>query len=480
MEPDELDATIRHAAQGTTTNVPDPPPFDTLEASVATRRTRHRRVALVGIAAVVVLALALGGLGYALIPGDDGASVHVTPAENPTAPPTTAAPTTTSPTSTAPVTPASCAVASPVEPTGAGGSFDPGTATWSELPPGPLDGRNHASYVWTGREIIVFGGEIPDGAFGGDEDGPPQRSGAAYDPTSQRWRQIADAPIAPRSGANAFWTGAEMLVWGQDEQGPSIDDGAAYDPTTNTWRVIAPAPFSARRTLAAWTGRELVAWDNHTGVGAAYDPCADRWRSTAPSPAGVLTDAYDVTAVVWTGVEMIAVGGLRGDRFALPDGVAYNPSTDTWRALPRMPGIPPFLPHAVWSGSELLIWAWQNQDDSADPALAYEPVTDTWQTLPPPSFPRRGPSGYGASPQAVWAGDHMVAWTGILGALGAAPVAVTFDPATDAWAILPKPPRSERREADAMVWTGREVVVFPRYGIADGKVPQPGLALGPG
>ena len=41
------------------------------------------------------------------------------------------------------------------------------------------------------------------------------------------WSTLPAAPIPPRDDASVVWTGSELLVWG----GGDHDDGAAYDPT---------------------------------------------------------------------------------------------------------------------------------------------------------------------------------------------------------------------------------------------------------
>jgi len=57
--------------------------------------------------------------------------------------------------------------------------------------------------------------------------------GAIYDPDADRWAALPAFPGSARSGAAAFWTGKEVLVWsGSDESGEPRRDGAAYSPTT--------------------------------------------------------------------------------------------------------------------------------------------------------------------------------------------------------------------------------------------------------
>lgn len=76
--------------------------------------------------------------------------------------------------------------------------------------------------VWTGTELIVWGGTDP--AVGCSADG------ARYDPTTSAWSPLPPAPLAPRMGATAVWTGTEFIVWGGCCKDKCFADGARYRP----------------------------------------------------------------------------------------------------------------------------------------------------------------------------------------------------------------------------------------------------------
>ena len=75
---------------------------------------------------------------------------------------------------------------------------------------------------------------------------PPAAAGSAS------WTRIPRAPIAPRSEYGAVWTGKEMIVWGGYSGNTQYGDGAAYDPATRTWT----SELTARRLL--WRQGETV------------------------------------------------------------------------------------------------------------------------------------------------------------------------------------------------------------------------------
>lgn len=124
------------------------------------------------------------------------------------------------------------------------------------LPPGPLGARERASAVWTGREVIIWGGQS-----GAQADNRLYSDGAAYDPARGTWRTIPRPPIAPRSGHTAVWTGHEMIVWGgHTDTGQSLLDGASFSPSTNQWRRLPPAPTGNTREYGKglWVDNTLV------------------------------------------------------------------------------------------------------------------------------------------------------------------------------------------------------------------------------
>lgn len=205
---------------------------------------------------------------------------------------------------------------------------------WREIVGAPLMARSAHTGVWTGERMIVWGGLNL-------ERRRPFGDGAAYDPESDDWERIARAPIRGRANHTAVWTGDRMVVWGGNvAPGRPADgwraDGAAYDPATDRWSEIAPAPISATSSATAvWTGERMLVWTGRDG--AAYDPAAGRWTRLPDSPLPVQRRP----TAVWSGDELLVWGGVRrpGARRCPPaaDGAAYDPAADRWRCLPPSP-----------------------------------------------------------------------------------------------------------------------------------------------
>jgi hypothetical protein len=102
-----------------------------------------------------------------------------------------------------------------------GFAYDPSTDQWRRL--APMDsGRARSAVVWTGSKLLLWGGEtgVPNAFVT-----PPH--GLAYDPRADRWSPLPQAPLQGRIHPLAAWTGRAMVVWGGD---PGFTDGALFRP----------------------------------------------------------------------------------------------------------------------------------------------------------------------------------------------------------------------------------------------------------
>ncbi len=169
-------------------------------------------------------------------------------------------------------------------------------------------GRILHTAVWTGSEMIVWGGYYYN--FGANY----LNTGSRYRPDTDSWSAITTkgAP-GGRQEHTAIWTGSEMIVWGGFDGSSYLDTGGSYNPDTDTWSEINSGTLTGRSGhTAVWTDDEMIIWGGEdwaevTNTGGSYDPATDTWTSmpdgvTAPSGRTYHT-------AVWTGSEMIVWGG---------------------------------------------------------------------------------------------------------------------------------------------------------------------------
>jgi len=210
-----------------------------------------------------------------------------------------------------------------------GGIYNPDTETWSSISMvnAPLRWSGHSA-VWTGREMIVWGGK-PLPAASGSSVGETNE-GAIWSAASNSWRpmSLTNAPSA-RTEHSAVWTGEKMIVFGgSDRTGGIRGTGGVYNPATNSWESFASEVATQRvGHTAVWTGDEMLVWGGKTrdalyGSIVAFSPSTGAWRSLAvrSTPEG-----RDQHTAVWTGMSMIVFGGVGAAGSRLDTGGIFYP-----------------------------------------------------------------------------------------------------------------------------------------------------------
>src|SRR5216683_777017 len=123
------------------------------------------------------------------------------------------------------------------------GVHSPWTATNTV---GAPSGREAHTAVWTGSEMIVWGGFDRFGPF---------NTGGRYNPTTDSWivTSTTDTPTA-RSHHAAVWSGSEMMVWGGSDSEGYFNAGGRYDRETDGWTAAskAGAPSARDGHRAVW------------------------------------------------------------------------------------------------------------------------------------------------------------------------------------------------------------------------------------
>jgi hypothetical protein len=142
-------------------------------------------------------------------------------------------------------------------------AYDPATDDWTAFPQPPESlWPNRGAMVWTGDELLVWGvGRVDD----------TDAVGARLDLDSGTWRSLADDPLPPidwfegtPGSQSAVWTGEEMVVWtGALGAVPWDEDPTpvlAYDPATDRWRELPSAPDTTWfHPALVWTGDAVLA-----------------------------------------------------------------------------------------------------------------------------------------------------------------------------------------------------------------------------
>jgi hypothetical protein len=305
----------------------------------------------------------------------------------------------------------------------------------------------HAA-AWTGSEMLVFGGNEPatNTALG---------DGARYDPGTDSWTALPPFPLSPRRLVGSTWTGSEWIVWGGNAGALGITwgDGALFNPVTNTWRPMstAGAPSAHYGVHFAWTGTEALFWGGfirgaQSREGARYHVAGDFWTPIADRRQGA-----SAHAAVWTGTEYVIWTFLN-------TGGRYAPASNTWQDVSTA-GAPAVgqNPFFAWTGKEVIVWGGFAQSGSG-PATGgrYDPVRDVWTPMSTDGAPSRRGMGV-----ALWTGCRFLVWGGAASDDGR-PLGdgAEYDPALDRWEALPSAGAPSPRSHLTAVWTGREWILW--------------------
>src|SRR5438874_9470169 len=87
-------------------------------------------------------------------------------------------------------------------------------------------------------------------------------TGGRYNPGTDSWTATSttSAPAA-RENHTAVWTGSEMIVWG-GFGGSVLNTGGRYNPGTDSWTATSTtsAPPARENHTAVWTGSQMIVW----------------------------------------------------------------------------------------------------------------------------------------------------------------------------------------------------------------------------
>lgn len=205
------------------------------------------------------------------------------------------------------------AIASGMTTTNNGARYNPTSDTWTAMAAAPVGFTNRADHVavWTGTEMLVWGGCTNANIALGI----PRSDGARYNPASNTWTPMSsvNAPTG-RALATGVWTGTELIVWGgflgHTNISSSLNTGGRYNPATDTWTPFNTGQYTwSQEPTAVWTGSKVI-WAggadslglvNRSGKGGiTYDPATGVIGTLPVAPILSTFKVY-----TWTGTELL-------------------------------------------------------------------------------------------------------------------------------------------------------------------------------
>jgi hypothetical protein len=293
-----------------------------------------------------------------------------------------------------------------------GGVYSPtGAVSWTAIAVPAIGGRIEHSAIWTGSEMLIWGGKIYDDI---NSKFIYYNDGGKYDPLSG-WTTIAStvSPISLSAHA-AIWTGDWMIISGgyNDTTKKTL---AAFSPAVNDWVYYLPDLSTARRWhTSVWTGSGTESWRHQVIVWGG--------ENTGPITAGealdmetMLRHSLPITnqpsarfkhTSVWTGSKMIIWGGTDGITYLNTGGI-YDLPTNSWQPISTINAPTGRVDHtAIWTGSKMIVWGGGGAAGFNDGGM-YDPTTNTWTPLSTINSPT--PRGTHVT---AWTGTEMLIWGG--------------------------------------------------------------------
>lgn len=223
---------------------------------------------------------------------------------------------------------------------GTGGLFDAKTETWTPTssegqPSGRIyftatRGPGSLIFVWGGCQSSAVSATCPNST----------NTGAIFDTEKNIWlpMEVSDnsLPPSPRFKHSAVWTGRYLIIWGGQRSASDFESsGAAYDFVDKSWKNINPLGASGRAGhTAIWNGEKMIVVGGFSRVGGTRvfpndvgefivtsDLLNSPWKVFSNYPMA----SRDLHSAIWTDSELFIWGGRSAQSQILNQGVMFGP-----------------------------------------------------------------------------------------------------------------------------------------------------------
>ena len=213
--------------------------------------------------------------------------------------------------------------------------------SWEPLVgPPELQRRFRANAIVVAGEWVIWGGVVND-KF--------RRDGFAYNPASDTWKAIPEAPYAYARGKAVAIDDNRLFVWGGQDIDQSnllqeINQGAIYDHKKRSWTVmtmsgappgaIDPGVYYVRET------NEILVWTTYPGRGGRFSLDTMFWEPVSGQGAPVKKDRVASALLRGKKPRLLIFSGddVPGD--VTNSGHIYDVLSDTWSAMPSDECVP--------------------------------------------------------------------------------------------------------------------------------------------
>ncbi len=303
---------------------------------------------------------------------------------------------------------------------------------WTPTASAPIPGRRDAVTAWVAGSFLLVGGTTappctrPDGCA---EESGSRTDGARYDPASDSWSRIADAPVPLLQGGGSAGPYPAAVAVNDIAYVLQGDAFLSYHAGSDRWTTLAAPPEPAY--LAGVDGGTVLAFPGSVCGGPAvscrspiemryfsYDLAAGRWvshrtRLAIPPTVHGATVVDGRLVVSWLQDDHLAVASVDLASGAIGAGASF--SSDQ-RPMP------------------VAVGGWAASPRDATRAWLFEPVSGAMREVAMPA--ERGPFQVNIG---GWKRNAPIVASGMI-ALGGE----LYDPRTGLWSVVPGLPVPDR------------------------------------
>lgn len=222
----------------------------------------------------------------------------------------------------------------------------------------------------------------------------------AYNPLNKTWTPKAAIPTPRGSAASAILGKEIYVVGGRDEKG-ILSTVEKYATTEDKWQRCSPMPTARWSLMLCASGGKLYAFGGITGTGnnrqaidaiEIYDPNTDSWQLVGKMPqarqsatVAVVNDMiYIISGKVWTWAENNRISPItnRVD--------CFDPKTKKWSQVKDIPTGRAGAKAIVANGLVFVVGGVTKDDNLPTQIDIFDPVSNEWTTGPQLSQGRSG------------------------------------------------------------------------------------------
>jgi hypothetical protein len=249
-------------------------------------------------------------------------------------------------------------------------TYDPIANAWADKASKP-GGYVGVGAHWDGRRVLTFGGSTNMNSCG------DTNTLHFYNPVTNVWTFSSSSANKPsvRTGMATVWDGRRLYVWGGRARASGcalvdpVAGGAYWDSETDTWTTLPTLTgFAGRQGMySVFTGRHFLIWGGYNSStyyndGRLFDIETQTWSEVnlngAPTARRYHSE-WESFNSIWTGKEMLVIGGRGTGGTPVSTSARYNPFTNSWTDIDTssLGASQIYDVHGLWTGQyAFLCW----------------------------------------------------------------------------------------------------------------------------